>query len=195
MNSSERLDAIFNLVSDYLASDKDLFLSTHKLLDKVCKLTQEEEMEETPLMAAELKENIVISCDASITVNPGGTASAAYIISFPDKKKVVGGRLTPAKTINEAEYDAIYEGLVRLSIEGKILYPVVVYSDSKLVVNQLMGKYKNNTDTLKNKCASIHELAARIGIPVEIRWAPRNSTPDLRDANFHAQDLVGVPRH
>jgi len=195
MELEDRLEEIFNLVSDYEASGKDYAMSIQKLFNQIKALAEEKVMEATPVTKEDVTEKIIISCDASITKNPGGIASAAYVIAAPGKAKVMGGRKTPSKTINEAEYDAIYEGLQRLALEGRVLNPIVVYSDSKLVVSQLSGKWKINLDTLKNKCQSVHALAAKIGVPVEIRWAPRNSTEDLKNANFHAQDLLGVPRH
>jgi ribonuclease HI len=143
-------------------------------------------------------DKIIISCDASITKNPGGDAAVGFVIRFPEKEEIPEikmSRRTPSKTNNEAEYDAVYEGLVTLFNKHTPLYPVEVRSDSMLVVRQLNGTYKSNKPELSRKAQSIHELVRATGHPVTIEWRERNSTPDLMSANFLAQDLLGVKRH
>ena len=149
---------------------------------------------ETPQETVEQK--IIISCDASIKVNPGGPAAVGVVIRFPEGKPVQFSRHTSAQTNNEAEYDAIYEALMFLAnTVNRPKFPVVVRSDSQLVVKQLTGKYQINNEVLGRKCSSINELAKALPVPVEIEWRPRNSTPDLTEANFLAQDALGVRRH
>ena len=140
---------------------------------------------------------IIISCDASIKTNPGGPAAIGAVIRFPDETKPLSiAKLTNAQTNNEAEYDAIYEGLTALvNLHNRPKYPITIRSDSQLVVKQLKGEYKINLEPLKRKCLSINELAKSLPVPVKIEWRPRNSTPDLTQANFNAQDALGVKRH
>lgn len=196
----ERLEAIYNLVTDQLASGRDMMVSTWRLLNEVKKLSETtiEEVEDMPITEEKVEDPvIVISCDASIKVNPGGAAAIGAVIRFPDETKPLSlAKLTSATTNNEAEYDAIYEGLLALvNLHNRPKYPITVRSDSQLVVKQLEGKYKINNVALQRKCTSIHELAAKIPVPVKIEWRPRNSTPDLTQANFNAQDALGVKRH
>ncbi len=140
---------------------------------------------------------ITISCDASIKKNPGGPASVGVVIRVPGKKPVEIAKIVPANTNNEAEYDAVFEGLKFLSTTVNVpKHEVVVNSDSQLVVKQLLGEYKisDSFPNLKKRCEIIRELAAALPVPVKVEWKPRNSTPDLELANYLAQDAIGVPR-
>lgn len=196
--SDIKLQAIQSLIKDFLASKTDMLLSTKKLLDTIL-LTIEDNTEEETMESKEEKteRKISISCDASIKVNPGGPAAIGVVIRFPDQDKPIKiSKMVPANTNNEAEYDAVYEGLMILANTVNIpKHPIVVYSDSQLVVKQLQGVYKINEESLKRKFESIHALAAKLPTLISIEWRPRNSTPDLTDANFLAQDALGVKRH
>jgi len=216
MQEKERLRQIYNQTSDYLASGKDVLLSTQRLLYTIAELADvpvsEEDDIEIPIEGEnenifseqnteiEVLEKITISCDASIKNNPGGPASVGFVIRFPLETglpPIEMSKAVPSLSNNEAEYDAIYEGLVTLfNIMNKPKYPVIVRSDSKLAVNQLTGAWKINNETLKKKAQTIHEFCAAVKpVPVILEWHRRNSTPDLTTANFLAQDRLGVPRH
>ncbi len=143
-------------------------------------------------------EVITISCDASIKSNPGGPAAIGFVVNIPGKDPVKVGKSTPSLTNNEAEYDAVYEGL--LFVANTLFrpkWPILIHSDSQLVVKQLNGQYKISDDKpqLKKKCQLIHELVSTMGAAAVIEWKPRNSTPELEEANFLAQDVLGVKRH
>jgi ribonuclease HI len=143
-------------------------------------------------------DKIIISCDASITKNPGGNASVGFVIRFPKQEKIEEVKLakrTPSKTNNEAEYDAVYEALVALFNRTTPKFPIEIRTDSLLVANQLNGVCKMSKPELARKAASIHELINTSGALVTVQWRERNSTPDLTSANFLAQDLLGVKRH
>ncbi len=198
MSSDDKIIAINNLITDYYYSGVDMLVSTERLLNKIRKIIfekeQEVEQQEEVLLS---KDRIIISCDASITENPGGQASIGVVIRFPDKSDPIKfNRLVPSKTNNEAEYDAVYEALVFIAnTVNRPKHPIVIRSDSQLVVNQLNGKYKINDPTLQRKATSIHELASQLPVQASIEWMPRNSTPDLEAANNSAQTAIGVPNH
>jgi ribonuclease HI len=215
MQDKERLRQIYNTISDYLASGRDLMLSTQRLLADLMELADTPATEEDDIVnsiegnsenifSEEKVEDefqaIIISCDASIKNNPGGPSSVGVVIRFPDEMNQTPlkmSKVVAAKSNNEAEYDAVYEGLVTLfNLINKPKYPVIVRSDSKLVVNQLLGEWKINNESLKEKAAHIHEFCKAVQpVPVIIEWHRRNSTPDLTEANFIAQDKLGVRRH
>ena len=191
----EKLEEIYNLVSDYEVSGRDFSVSTYRLIQKIKEVvtdivTNQEQVKDPEGF-------IICSCDASIKNNPGGPASIGAIIRIPDQKEpVVLSREVPANTNNEAEYDAIYEALVYIAdLVNKPKHPIIVRSDSQLVVKQLKGEYKTENEVLNRKRESIHELAAALPVPVLIEWHPRNSTPDLAEANFTAQKVIGVKPH
>jgi ribonuclease HI len=202
MTTELKLEAIHNLILDYLASGKDMLISTQKLLNDVLMLTKSDETTntmDTIDTSKEIKEEvIIISCDASIKTNPGGPSAIGVVIRFPEAGTSVTKfhKYTPAITNNEAEYDAIYEGLMFLANTiNRPRHPVVVHSDSQLIVKQLKQEYAINHATLQRKFDSIHALAKELPVPISIEWHPRNSTPDLTEANFLAQDALGIRRH
>jgi ribonuclease HI len=195
--TDNKLHKIDDMITDYLASGRDMLVSTQRLLNGILDTIRSEEDMPTTEPLQEVIPSIIVSCDASIKTNPGGPAAVGVVIRFPDRSEPVSiARAVPALTNNEAEYDAIYEGLVFLAnTVNRPQYPIIVRSDSQLVVNQLKGQFTINQPTLSRRFNSIHELAAALPVPVEIQWHPRNSTPDLTTANFIAQDVLGVRRH
>jgi ribonuclease HI len=198
MNSDIKIEAIQNLISDHLASGKDMLVSTRRLLDEILEIASEETIDIEEPMLNSYEQKIIISCDASIKKNPGGPAAVGVVVRSPDPSiyPTKFHRCTNAQTNNEAEYDAIYEGLMFLAnIVNRPKYPVVIRSDSQLIVKQLTGEYQINNEILKRKCQSINDLAKALPVPIEIEWHARNSTPDLTEANFLAQDALGVRRH
>jgi ribonuclease HI len=158
---------------------------------------------EQPDLFPEYTGKIIISCDASIKNNPGGPSSCGVIIRFPGPKKPFElGRVLPtANTNNQAEYDAIYEGLnyFRTFGAGQNARSIEVRTDCMLAVNQLCGEWAVNDAKLKHQRDSILELVTELEehlhLPVEITWYPRNSTEDLKKANYIAQDVLGVKNH
>jgi len=204
--TQERLRLAYGLVADLIATRReDLPVSVLKGLKTIRDVLDieqymlDEVREILKPVSSEDQDKIIISCDASITRNPGGRVAVGVVIRFPPEDKldpIKLARCTPSSTNNEGEYDAVYEGLVHLfNTHNRPKHEVVIRSDSKLVVNQLLGEWNINNDTLQRKCDSIHELVANGPVPVQIEWKPRNSTPDLTEANFLAQDELGVRRH
>jgi ribonuclease HI len=146
----------------------------------------------------------VASCDASIKENPGGIAASGIVIRFADSSSApwVASRILPtAVTNNQAEYDAVYEALnyFRSFGPGYRTKSIEIRTDSKLVVNQLSGTWKVNEENLKHRHESVTEVLAEVreglGIPITVVWYPRNSTDDLKQANYIAQDALGVKNH
>src|SRR5690606_31626676 len=109
-----RIDSIKELTehhlqrSEVLASSKEVFDSIVHICNKT------EDKIELKINKKEKLDHIVISCDASITKNPGGTASIGYVIQYRDEKPILHAKIVSAKSNNEAEYDAVYEALTHL---------------------------------------------------------------------------------
>jgi ribonuclease HI len=144
----------------------------------------------------------VVSCDASIKENPGGPASCGVIFRFPGRGSHPLSRVLPtAVTNNQAEYDSVYEALSYFKTfgPGPRTKSIEVRTDSKLVVNQLNGKWEVNDEKLKHRHKSVTEVLTELrkflDIPIQIVWYPRNSTDDLKQANNIAQDILGVKNH
>lgn len=203
----ERLRLIYESALDALAYH-DGFL-TKPITNEFLRIAQisnlEERMDDIIKFTANVTnkdhcpdDKIVISCDASITKNPGGNSAVGFVIRFPKSEEIPEismSRRTPSRSNNEAEYDAVYEALVTLFNKHTPMFPIEIRTDSMLVANQLNGIAKSNKPELTRRALSIHELINASGALVTIEWRRRNSTPDLKSANFLAQDLLGVKRH
>lgn len=124
-----------------------------------------------------------INFDGSCDPNPGGIMGFGWVINWSSGKAPTEGskekKPTPTNTNNVAEYTALKEGILNyLKLGGK--GPLQVYGDSKLVINQMSGKWKvknQNLAVLKEEIASIikkHDLK------VKFDWVPReeNITAD-----------------
>ena len=141
-------------------------------------------------------QHVIISCDASIKNNPGGPSAIGFVIRKPKEKPVGISKPSPAVTNNQAEYDAVYESLTTFfNLNNNPGCKVEVRSDSQLVIKQLKGEIKCQDTTLVKRRDAIREFIKALPVPVEFVWKPRNSTKDLEEANYLAQDLIEVPRH
>ena len=118
--------------------------------------------------------------DGSCPVNPGGTGAYGYAIYKEDKEIDSGhGIIGKGKgmTNNSAEHAAATKGM---EAALKICEPfdeLMIYGDSKLVVNHLNGIWKGRPNKayynfyLKSMTA-LHNLRSK-GVIVKISWIPR----------------------
>ena len=84
--------------------------------------------------------------DGASRGNPG-KAGVGFVI-FKDGKEVArGGKFIGIKTNNEAEYFALLLGLKKCNELG--IKNLKIYSDSKLLVNQIKGNFKVKDEKLK----------------------------------------------
>ena len=100
---------------------------------------------------------LIINCDGGSRGNPG---SAAYGVSIqtPDGNEIEGiGETIGVATNNVAEYSAVIAGLRRVAEIGA--RAVHVRSDSKLLIEQLSGRYKVKNPGLKELHTEAIELA------------------------------------
>jgi ribonuclease HI len=194
----QRLIAVQELIEGYLSSN-DVLTPTWNLLQKVRTVAYGGDFDAMQIPEDNLPPltHAIISCDASITKNPGGTVAVGVVIQLKDTAPTEFYRVVRnSKTCNEGEYDAIYFGLTQLiNLHNNPGCEIEVRSDSLLAVNQLNGVMKCNKERLQRKRDNILELVKQIPVPVSFQWRPRNSTPALEKANFLAQDALGVSRH
>ena len=195
-----RLEAVAETCKRGLDSGQPILTSTYDLLRSVIAIAEEEE--ELPERICKMKEkdldHIIASCDASIKENPGGPAAVGVVIERPVKlgssNQVVSKR-SKATTNNQAEYEAVYLALVTImNLHNNPGCEIEIRSDSKLVIDQLNNDMECHNEKLKEKRDGILEFVKALPIPVRFVWRPRNSTPELREANYAAQDELGVPR-
>lgn len=193
----QRLETIREIALEVLQNKDSLSVAAYEALLKIYKVASR--TDELPDLAlppqADLK-HVIISCDASIKKNPGGPASVGYVIEDKGATPRAFAKVTPATTINQAEYDAIYEGLTTFfATNNNPGCAVEIRSDSKLIISQLKNEMKCNDSELIKRRDLIQELVGQLPVPVLLIWRPRNSTRAMQEANFRAQDKLGVPRH
>lgn len=80
------------------------------------------------------------------------------------------------KTNNDAEWLAVLEAL-QYATEKQITMPIVIYSDSLLVVNQFNGKWRAKIARHHRMRTLCHELAKGLKF-VAVQWVPRTVNVD-----------------
>ena len=85
-----------------------------------------------------------------------GEAACGVIIKKNGKEIARFARGLGKRTNNEAEYEAVICALLVCSIAD--LPNPILYSDSLLVINQVTGKWKCNTEALRPLLKTIHEI-------------------------------------
>jgi ribonuclease HI len=109
--------------------------------------------------------------------NPGKAAGAAVIVMADGTTHKVSKSLEFA-TNNEAEYTALIIGLEKAKALG--IEKLVIKGDSKLVVNQVNGTWKVNSDHLRALCNEVCNLIKDFQ-DTQIEWIPREQNK-LADA-------------
>ncbi len=131
--------------------------------------------------------HISIYTDGGARGNPG-PAAAAYLIKLESGEVLrEGGVFLGNTTNNHAEYEAVKQAL--LALEAQIaknqdkIHLISFYLDSKLVVEQLSGRFKIKNQNLIDQAASIRDLLKKLAITTTFSYIPRAQ-------NFEADALV-----
>jgi ribonuclease HI len=129
--------------------------------------------------------DLMIFCDGLCEPrNPGGYACWAWIAYSPKGNRLredsgcVGNG--EEMTNNLAEYHAVLNALrytrSRLTMLSERGMGVMVYSDSKLVIEQIKGSWRCNTPALQRLLADIESVMhffADAAVPLKFEWIPR----------------------
>jgi ribonuclease HI len=92
---------------------------------------------------------IVIYTDGAARGNPGRSASGYFIFDADHRLLFKEALYDGIKTNNFAEYYAVISALEKVAELYGYDNEIELFSDSKLVVNQLNGLYKTKTDHIK----------------------------------------------
>ncbi|QLC50185.1 ribonuclease HI family protein [Methanolobus zinderi] len=122
-----------------------------------------------------------LNFDGSCDPNPGGRMGFGWVITWKTKRSPTEGskekRKSPTNTNNVAEYTALKEGILNyLKLKGK--GPLQVCGDSKLVINQMSGKWKINNKKLADIHGQINEIIKKNDLKIKYKWVPRNQNAD-----------------
>lgn len=197
MNQSTQLATLKAILLEGMKHKDDIPVYIYQLLLNMYSVLTDTESLEVPFVEEQEEERVIISCDASITHNPGGNAAVGFVIENPPTKTTSMGFSAPKSTTNnQAEYDAVYYGLQTfVNLNNNPGKPIEIRSDSKIVISQLNGEMECHDIELEKRRNGILELVKALPVPVIFNWRPRNSTPALKQANYEAQDYLKVRRH
>jgi ribonuclease HI len=111
-----------------------------------------------------------IYVDGASSGNPGDSG-AGIVISDGDGKELFRDSVFLGKmTNNMAEYEALLRALLKANEYGA--KDVVVYTDSLLVANQVMGAYKINNDILRQYVIQVKKIISNFD-HFAIQYIPR----------------------
>jgi len=130
------------------------------------------------------KNNLIVFTDGGARGNPGPAAIGFMVKDNRGQVLVKLGKYIGRATNNVAEYQAVIEALkwIKFSIQYSI-FSIQFFLDSKLVVNQLNGRFKIKDVKLKNLIIKVRCLEKEINGKIFYHFIPRQK-------NHHADFLV-----
>ncbi len=117
---------------------------------------------------------IVVHCDGLCDINPGGIATWGYVVEVDGMEYTPSGVVGEGEgmTNNVAEYQAIIHALQWLDKGEYKGRRVRMFTDSRLVVNQLTNQWAVNAPHILALWNEAKVLLRRVG-HVDLRWCPR----------------------
>jgi ribonuclease HI len=119
----------------------------------------------------------ILYFDGGSRGNPG-QASGAAVIVLPSGEQYAVSEFLNHATNNEAEYTGLIVGLQKARDLG--LQKIIIKGDSKLVINQVKGSWKINSDRLGELCQIVRKLISQFQ-HTNLIWIPREQNK-LADA-------------
>jgi ribonuclease HI len=133
---------------------------------------------------------IEIYFDGASKGNPG-PSSYGYVIKYSNATEETGNGFIGTRTNNEAEYTGLIESLKKLVSQGhQDIVKLIIYGDSKLVIEQMAGNWKINAENLKvlkNNAQDLIKQLKQKNLSIEIKW-----NHILRNLNAHADKLANM---
>jgi ribonuclease HI len=141
---------------------------------------------------------VIIYTDGAARGNPGPSASG-FVVYVDGRLAGRRAEYNGAETNNFAEYKAVLMALewCAANVGGFFERKVEVYSDSELVVRQLVGRYKVRSEKMKSMNDAVKAMCARLGwirfynVPREerhIKEVDRSLNNLLDSIEGHAKD-------
>jgi ribonuclease HI len=101
---------------------------------------------------------VIVHCDGAARGNPGPAGIGAWIVDENGAVLAEVARGLGIATNNQAEYTAAIDGLKRARELGAV--EVTLRSDSRLLVEQLAGRFRVKNPTLQRLHKEVREIAA-----------------------------------
>jgi ribonuclease HI len=102
---------------------------------------------------------VIVNCDGAARGNPGPAGAGAIVVTEDGAVLAEVAEGLGETTNNVAEYTAVIRGLEEAERLGARI--VWLRSDSQLLINQLIGRYRVKTAHLQPLYDRVRELAAR----------------------------------
>lgn len=145
-----------------------------------------------------MRKRTLLWFDGAAEPNPG-RATFGFVVRENDppvKGRFLhsgSGLVSPYTTNNVAEYYALGHGLRWLVDAGKTATPLIVYGDSQLVVNQVLGLWECRAAHLQKLLKRCLELFTRFDVR-EIKWIPREENDQADQLSRSAwESAAGLP--
>lgn len=134
--------------------------------------------------------NLTIFGDGGSRGNPG-EAAYGFVVSRDGKAIYEEGKKIGVNTNNVAEYSAVIAALKYVS---NIKYPISniqFFLDSKLVVEQMNGRWKVKNETLRDMVTTAKNLERKLEIKITYEHVPREKNKEAdRMVNLALDNLV-----
>lgn len=127
-------------------------------------------------------EKIIVYTDGGARGNPGPAGIGVSIQDENGTELANISKYIGETTNNQAEYEALYQALVKVKEMELTQSAVEVRMDSELVVRQLEGRYKVKDPGLKEQFARVAK--------VQVEYADLKFTHVRREQNSRADQLV-----
>ena len=119
-----------------------------------------------------MSDAISIHTDGASRGNPGA-AAFSYVIAVPGTEDdIEEAACLGTMTNNQAEYTALVRALEH-AVKLASPLPVVLHSDSELMVKQVRGEYKVKNEELKPLCEAARRLIAKVPGGVTLKHVRR----------------------
>jgi ribonuclease HI len=144
--------------------------------------------EQTP---EKIAEKIIIYTDGGARNNPGPAGAGVVILEgetmILELKKFLGEK----QTNNWAEYEAVYLALTEVKRLGLASRAIEARLDSKLVVEQLMGRWKIKEPSLKEQWSKVRLLMQESFPNIKFVYVPREKNTEADRLVNEAIDEAG----
>ena len=135
---------------------------------------------------------LMIQADGGSRGNPGPAGSGSVVLDATGKPLATVSYVVGRATNNVAEYHGLLQGLIKARELGGT--DIVVRMDSKLVVEQMAGRWKIKHPDMKELALKCQELVRQFN-SVEFEWVPRAKNKLADELANKAMDalLSGAP--
>lgn len=123
------------------------------------------------------KAHLIIFGDGGSRGNPG-EAAYGFVVSEDGKVLYEEGKKIGINTNNVAEYSAVIEALKHVLTMDHHPLTISFFLDSKLVVEQMNGRWKVKNETLRDMITTAKNLERKLGIKITYEHVPREKNKE-----------------